>query len=333
MLKKITSLIFFVLAISACETMDGSDENGPEITKNMNFNKAYKLAVKHGDVTISSFKDRVRANKEWKLLFKSSRKDLLENYNSMEISELQRVASLYHLTTSTISPEILKNLLRSNRAGARKVGLQMAGLRPSPEVAKVLENTLSLAIIENREKVFYTPELAHAVKANNVSSAYSFIKQGLLATGDDEFAKTLSSLSAERASYDFMDYISQATVEDLRQLNQTSINVYTCLVIFRFFLDNELPVAHPQIGKIFAFSISRNRALADMAVLLLENNISSYREEFVYALAKEPMRIQMAFIENAVRSPTSNIKLLLTDLRGVTAFSEVREEINSFRQL
>ena len=59
-----------------------------------------------------------------------------------------------------------------------------------------------------------------------------------------------------------MEYISQATVEDLRQLNQTSINVYTCIVIFRFFMDHELPVAHPQIGKLYAFSISRNRALA-----------------------------------------------------------------------
>ena len=45
-----------------------------------------------------------------------------------------------------------------------------------------------------------------------------------------------------------------------------------------------------------------------MAVLLLESNIPSYREEFVFALAKEPMSIQMAFIENAIRNPTSNIK-------------------------
>ena len=83
-----------------------------------------------------------------------------------------------------------------------------------------------------------------------------------------------------------MDYISQATVDDLRQLNQTSINVYTCIIIFRFFMDQGLPVAHPETGKMFAFSISRNRALADMAVLLLESNIPSYRDEFsIYLLS------------------------------------------------
>ena len=77
----------------------------------------------------------------------------------MNMNELQRAASLYHLTTAEVSPEILKPLLRSNKEGIRKIGLQLAGLRPGPKVAKVLENTLT-TILENRESEFYTPELA-----------------------------------------------------------------------------------------------------------------------------------------------------------------------------
>ena len=66
-------------------------------------------------------------------------------------------------------------------------------------MAKVLENTLTLAILENREKDFYTEELAHAVRTNEVKSAYSFLKQGLLATGT-EVAKALAALALkERA--------------------------------------------------------------------------------------------------------------------------------------
>ena len=49
-----------------------------------------------------------------------------------------------------------------------------------------------------------------------------------------KFAKALAALAPERAGYDFMEYIAQASIEDLRQLNQTSINVYTCIIIFRF---------------------------------------------------------------------------------------------------
>ena len=153
-----------------------------------------------------------------------------------------------------------------------------------------------------------------------------------MTSGGEEFARALTQLAPERAGYDFMEYISQATVEDLRQLNQTSINVYTCIVIFRFFMVTNFQLLTLKLEN-YMHSQFRNRALADMAVLLLESNIPSYREEFVFALAKEPMSIQMAFIENAIRNPTSNIKLLLSDLRGVTAFSEVREEISSFRQL
>ena len=52
-------------------------------------------------------------------------------------------------------------------------------------------------------------------------------------------------------------------------------------------MDQGLPVAHPETGRCL-LSISRNRALADMAVLLLESNIPSYRDEFSYLLAKQP---------------------------------------------
>ena len=44
----------------------------------------------------------------------------------MNMNELQRAASLYHLTTAEVSPEILKPLLRSNKEGIRKIGLQLA---------------------------------------------------------------------------------------------------------------------------------------------------------------------------------------------------------------
>ncbi len=331
-MKKLLITLAFAGFLSSCETMNDDPNEAPEITNSMDFDKAYDLAVKHGKDTLKSFKKRVRHNREWRKLQKRSSYELENKYKTMSVSKLQRVASLYHLITPEISPKILKNMLRSPDKGVRKIGLQIAGLKPSPSVAKVLENTLTLAILENREKDFYTEELAHAI-ANEVKSAYSFLKQGLITTGSEEFARALASLAPERAGYDFMEYIGQATVDDLRQLNQTSINVYTCIIIFRFFMDQGLPVAHPEAGKMFAFSISRNRALADMAVLLLESNIPSYRDEFSYILAKQPMSIQMAFIENVVRNPTTNIKLLLSDLKSVTAFSEVREEINSFRQL
>ena len=173
----------------------------PEISNSMNFSKAYDLAIKHGANTLTSFKKRVRHNREWRKLQNASQLELETGYKSMSAKQLQRVASLYHLSTPEISPKILKNLLRSQDKDKRKIGLQIAGLKPSQTVAKVLEKHLTLAILENREKDFYTEELAHAVRTNEVKSAYSFLKQGLLATGTEEFAKALAALAAlkERA--------------------------------------------------------------------------------------------------------------------------------------
>ena len=93
----------------------------------MTFDEAYSLALEHGEETIVSFKKRVREDKEWRSLYKKTSYDLKNNYKSMNMNELQRAASLYHLTTAEVSLRFLKPLLRSNKEGIRKIGLQLAG--------------------------------------------------------------------------------------------------------------------------------------------------------------------------------------------------------------
>ena len=140
-MKKLLMTLVFTGLLSSCETMNNDPSEAPEITNSMDFNEAYKLAVKHGKDTLIGFKKRVRHNREWRKLQKRTSYELERNYKTMSVSQLQRVAALYHLITPEISPVILKNMLRSPEKGIRKIGLQIAGLKPSPSVAKVLENT------------------------------------------------------------------------------------------------------------------------------------------------------------------------------------------------
>ena len=117
------------------------------------------------------------------------------------------------------------------------------------------------------------PEMARAVKAHQMRGVYTLLREGLMKTGADDFAISMLSLNAESAALDFIDYLSKTDLEDLRQINQKNINIYSCLVILRFFNSYPLPVEHPDIGIIFQYAVSRNTGLNEMARSVLDRQI------------------------------------------------------------
>jgi hypothetical protein len=173
--------------------------------------------------------------------------------------------------------------------------------------------------------------MALAVQANQIRSVYTLLRQGLLMQGSEEYAKAMIDLAPEKASNDFMAYLAQATIEDLRQLNQQSVNLYACVTIFRFYLTHTLPVNHPGFSHLYLYAVSRNQMLAEMAQAVLEKQLGGSREQLVYALARMPVWIQVAYIEGTRMNPNPNVSLFLDDLKKLSAHKEVIEEIESRR--
>ena len=160
-----------------------------------------------------------------------------------------------------------------------------------------------------------------------VAGIFSLAQMALFAVG--AYATAMLALDAKEAAPAFLTYLMRADLEDLRQLNQQSVNVYTCTVILRFLIDNPLPVSHPGVASLFLFAVSRNRGLADMANIVLEKQIPEHRASFAIILARLPVPVQVAFIENTQREMTANLRLLLNDLKEVAQNKEVIEELNS----
>ncbi|RYZ89071.1 MAG: hypothetical protein EOP04_07840 [Proteobacteria bacterium] len=211
----------------------------------------------------------------------------------------------------------------------RKVGWRMAAARPSAEIASVIDGVLNNALSQGREDEMLDPDMARALQENNMKSAYTFLSRGLQRQGAPEYASAMLALDAKEATPAFLTYLMRADLEDLRQLNQKSVNVYTCTVIFRFLIENPLPISHPGVASIFLFAVSRNRGLADMANAVLEKQIPENRASFAIILARLPVPVQVAFIENSQREMTANLRLLLQDLKEVAQNKEVIEELNS----
>ncbi|MFW7379487.1 MAG: hypothetical protein ACOH5I_11810 [Oligoflexus sp.] len=326
-------LIFFtgfIFLQMACVSLSGGkDDRPPEIKADMPLEQAFDHAIQYGGSTLEDVKRLVKAREAWPQLEELSKRYISKNMRSASPSMLLNAVHLYRLSTPRLDPLLLTQLFAIKEPFHQRIAWQLAALKPSLQVASVLENELSKMIASDDIDQALLPEMARAVQANQIRTVYTILRQGLFASGSDDFAKAMIALNPEIAADDFIEYLAQASLEDLRQINQTGVNMYTCLVILRFFMNHPLPVANPHIGHLYYYAISRNPALAEMARDVLEQHVLQHREQMVFVLARQPMAVQMAFVEGTRHYPGANVQLMLTGLKELTAFQEVEEEISS----
>ena len=75
--------------------------------------------------------------------------------------------------------------------------------------------------------------MANAVAANQLTDAYTLIREGLMQQGGEEFVNAMIALNPKRASWDFLDYLAQASAEELRQLTLSSVDLFSCVAILK----------------------------------------------------------------------------------------------------
>ena len=90
-------------------------------------------------------------------------------------------------------------------------------------MAVKLDERLTAMITNNELDEHYYPQMAEAVAANDLRSAYTVVRQGLFTSHDSAFVKAMIAIDARRAIGDFMDYLALAPIEELRQLNLRTI--------------------------------------------------------------------------------------------------------------
>jgi hypothetical protein len=206
----------------------------------------------------------------------------------------------------------------------------MAAAMPSRSLARAIDQELGRAIVDNDEATVLIPQMAVAVESNRVRAAYTLLRQGLMTTGQESFAVAMANLDGRRASSDFIDYLAQAPAEELRQLTQNSVNVYTCLIILKHLQSRPAPVSHPGLETLIYYSVSRNNALADLAQVAVEAYLPRDRAQIAIMMARLPQWTQIAFIESVRRRKSPAVTLLLGELKKISSSRDVVEEVDEF---
>src|SRR5690606_4760486 len=135
-----------------------------------------------------------------------------------------------------------------------------------------------------------------------------------------------------QASEDFLTYLALAPAEELRQLTLSSVNLYSCMIILKHMTYAPPSVANADFRHLFNYAVSRNNALAELAHAVLENYVPEHTDYLAQLLARQPVWVQMAYLENARRRMTPKVGLLLSELKKVSAQDDVISEIDEIRR-
>jgi hypothetical protein len=319
--------------VTACASINGEKnvEQPPKIHSGMPVDEIISSAVTFGGQTLE---DSAKVLKKQNLLAKASllvQLKIIDQYRDWAGPQLINAVKLYQLTTPKDPTEIFRLLINSERKIAIELALQIASEFPSAMMAKALDTRLTVAIEEDELYDFLLPQLAIAITRNNMKGSYSILKLGLFQTNHDSFVLAMTSIDPQQASIDFLDYISQVPVEELRQLALVTLDVFSCIGALKHLIQTPPPVSHPKFDHLFLFAMSRNTAFAELSRNVILTYLPRHSKLLARRFSQLPNWIQVAYIEGSRERLNPTMGLFLQDLRRLSAQKEIVEEIDSIK--
>ena len=323
-LSAVMSVIFFT---SNCVSPNNEAKNTPPISMETSIDEMIALSISYGEAYIpKTRKFLLRRNQVQKADEILSRL-IIKNYETWGTKELLNASQLYSQIGSKNATKVFEQLIFSERKIVQKVAWTVASSFPSKKMGEVVDQHLTDAIAYDDMDKLFLPEMANAISRNELVMSYSLVREGLFKTNDIAFAKALIHLDSKRSSYDFMNYLAKAEIEELRQLHITSVDMFVCVEIMKHFLNYELNVAHPNIKHLFYYAISRNQGLSDMALRVLDKYIPQNTALLATTLSQTQTWVQLAYIEKTRTRLTPIKKLLLSELQDVSSHYEIIDEV------
>ncbi|MCY4443887.1 MAG: hypothetical protein OXC44_03695 [Proteobacteria bacterium] len=249
------------------------------------------------------------------------------NIPSWNTSQLLRAVKLYQHTPKRFGFLVFSNLQKAPHKQAYSFAWMVLGGMDQSIAAEFADSALSQALLEGHIEKHFVIEMAQAVKKWRLSSVYSVVHMALLKTGESEFVEAMTTLSPQKASDDLLSYLALAPDSDLRQLFLDSIDATSALLSLEHLAQYPPNFGHAHLRKLFSYAGSRQLALQDAALQVIDKLTPTQPMIVAYELSRTEKWVQLAFIERVRRDVTPNRKLLLQNLATLTADENIRDEI------
>jgi hypothetical protein len=306
-------------------------EAPPQIRSGMPVEEIVDASIKFGGQTVLDSAKVLKKNGLNEKAALAIQLRITDHYKDWDGPPLINAVKLYQLTAPKNPYEIFALLINSDAKLPKELALQLAAEFPSTAIARELDRRLTVAIEEDELYDFFVPQLAMAITRNRMFASYSILKLGLFQTNSEAFVAAMATLNPRKASEDFLEYLSQVPVEELRQLTLVTLDVYSCIGALRHIQSSPPAVTHPKFETLFLFAMSRNAAFAQVAREIIAGYLPQHSRFLARKFSQLPNWIQVAYIEGTREKMNATMSNFFQELRGMTAQREVLEEIDSVR--
>jgi hypothetical protein len=303
----------------------------PPITQETTMEDLIAIGIDYGGETLARVKSQIQKRQATKEALKELRPLLLESSDRLVDHQLLNASNMYVTFAKDIDTELFRQMVENDRLLNRRIGWQLASSKPSRSLAQAMDRILSQALLENRLEKVLIPQMANAVRSNKLKSAYTIIRQGLLAQGDEEYVLAMISLKPAQSSDDFLQYLLLASPEELRQLSLSSVNVSSVITILRHMKNFPPQMSTPGFDHLFAYMISRNNGISEVARAVLEQYLPHHASTLAIGLAKTPQWMQVAVLENVRREKSPGMLVLLNELKNTTVDQFIAKDIEAIQ--
>lgn len=325
-------LLALGLMMFGCVSVQEQNMRSIQIDTNSPLKKVIWSAITKSGAQMIKAKEWISKNKNWKETQSILYQYLATHHPRLPKNLLRNSAHLYTYIQHPASIRLMYDMVNSSQEESKKAGWTIAAELPTKEVREFIERQVSHLIINERDAELKIPELAKAIAANDVKSSYSILKSGLMETGDIEFAKAMVYMKKKGSSREFLEYLIQASPEELRQLSIKKVNPLTATYILKHMKSFPPSISSTMFSYLFYYSVSRYPAFSELTFEIFDRYASDSDQVYISALlARMPKWVQIAFVENTRRNMNITRKRILIGLKNSSALPDVIDEISNLR--
>ncbi|MBP9708033.1 MAG: hypothetical protein KBD78_10330 [Oligoflexales bacterium] len=330
---KYISFMFGVLFLTlSCAHLEGglfSDDKNKKITleSDMPLEELLTKAIEGDADVVAQAIEIINYRKEWANVGPILNRRINKDAHKLETPQLINTFKLYIKGQDPQAPQLFERIVAIDNPSIQRFAWSIAARMPSKSMAEKIDQHLNEIIKKNDIGQYLFAEMAIAIDANQIKSAFSLLSLGLFEKNEVEFAKAMARLDARAASDRFMVYLSKAGFEELRQLHFSTVDLNTCLFILQHMQKQAPGVDHPQLAHLFYYAVSRNRTIGDLAHDVILSYVVNHQELIAFTLSGLPTEVQLAFVETARRTPNALTSQLLKSLMRLSSRQEVIDEL------
>lgn len=312
-----------------CVSFQSEEKKPPVITSSMDREEAIDAAVTFGDETLEQVRRLLQKRKEQGKAGDELYHLIGKNFLLWPGFKLLNAVRLYQTLNHSEAHKLFAILVRSERSLGQQMGWRLATALPGPLMAKEIDRRLTEDLKEDTLSDDLFPEMAQAVASNGLTHAYTIVRKGLFTVHHPAFAEAMALLDSQRASEDFLEYLSLANPEELRQLSLVHVDLLTCSRILDHLASHPTFIANGKIEILFYYSVSRTTALSEGAKKVLARLMETDVSYLAFVFINLPTWAQMAYIEGTHQNYNATAGHFLGEVEKRSAQKEIIEEIQS----